>query len=332
MASQDAGRDILLLASAARLIRRMEGTWQDAALAAVEGMSADYADMYDGQYVLDTPPDELRQHWMRGLAGRVAAGDVEIASVQDGFGYCSWSEWDSRYFQKRMARIEGLHGANVGSATAVLRSLLQRLGDQGAEHISIRLPATSHAALNACIGSEFAFLHSKVLLRAAHAEGFTRHGALRPFRPEDSNSISGLMGRAMVNNRFAFDSALDSSFVPGVYEQWFSSIQTTSPDSIKVLDDSTRFGCICTRTHSLVLPSGTKHFGFVDLVVVDPGSQGQGAGQLLISEAVADLFSRGCVAVYANTSQHSVSSLLAFQRAGFSAYMTLLEFRKTRVA
>lgn len=178
-----------------------------------------------------------------------------------------------------------------------------------------KIPARETALANEFLKAGFRLVEVLKTYRKKPAEPVQLNASVRPSLPSDRPEIENIARRAFWSSRFHQDTNFSKDFGSRLKSAWVGNFfEGKRGDRLLVAQGN-------NTLHGFVLLLETKESTIVDLIAVDPFSQGKGYGQALLASA-----EKKERTIQAGTQEINRSSCRLYEKCGYSAIETELVF------
>ena len=219
---------------------------------------------------------------------------------------CSYLDWDSKFFNRRIARLE--------RSRLDHQVLAQALEWAQQNHIDCLyfLADASHSQ-TARLAQDHEFLPVDVRLtfgRPVPNEPNSRASQVRVAREEDLPALRAIAAKSHSDTRFYFDHHFDRARCDQLYETWIENSLRGFAQAVLVVErDTTPAGYVTLHKHDDEAQIG--------LIAVAPGHQGAGLGKLLVEQSLEWARQQGARKMRVVTQGRNVPAQRLYQRCGF---------------
>jgi len=239
---------------------------------------------------------------------------------------CQFLEWDSQFFQRRIARV------TVGRLTQDLAErIIGWCEVQEIDCLYLLAELSDETTIRIAEQDGFHLVDVRVTMaRQLDADITSRiripRGSIRPAVPDDIPALRAIARVSHGDSRFCFDSNFGAGRANLLFETWIDKSCRGYADAVLVADvEGHPFGYVTCK-----LQEGAE--GQVGLCGVTAEAQGQGFGQQLVLEALRWFAGRGIKRVTVVTQGRNSAAQRLYQRCGFMTESTKLWYHRWRQA
>jgi GNAT superfamily N-acetyltransferase len=234
---------------------------------------------------------------------------------------CRLVEWDSEFFDRRIARIEPAHLVAAG-----MRAVEEWCADQRIDCVHLLAGVDDQPACEMAQANGFRLVDVRVTLETM-AMALPREArridvpAVRPARADDVELLKAIARESHRDTRFYVDGKFDHHRCDQLYELWIARSCNGWADRVFVAEvDGSPVGYMTCHLHA--------RSGRIGLVAVRAASRGRGAGSALIDCARQWFQQEGADRVSVVTQARNAAGLRLYQRAGLTVRAIELWFHK----
>ncbi len=222
-------------------------------------------------------------------------------------------EWDSAFFERRIARIlpSALTPAQLADITAWCQ--------QQAIDCVYFLADAENAASNRLVEQNGFYLTDLRLIfeyrqpqAAITPSPALSDIAIRPFEPSDTDALVTIARRSYTDSRFYYDPCFPDRKADALYETWIRNSTDGSGFADEVLiaeRNGLLLGYISCKRHGTL--------GDIGLVGVTESARGAGVGTALVDASLSWFAQNGCDRVQVITQGRNIGAQRLYQRCGF---------------
>jgi dTDP-4-amino-4,6-dideoxy-D-galactose acyltransferase len=218
---------------------------------------------------------------------------------------CTLLEWDSAFFGRRIARVNGhtLTPARLAEVDAFCRT-------ERVEGLYFLASASDDETARLAERGGFALVDIRLTLeRALHAHDMS--AGVRTATPQDIPALQVIARRAFTDSRFYHDPVIAVEQADALYETWIARSLEGFADVVLVSEDQggvTGF-ITCRRLNA--------HSGDIGLVGVRRDSAGRGLGVALTEAALSWFRMQGLQRAQVVTQGRNIAAQRLYQKCGF---------------
>jgi dTDP-4-amino-4,6-dideoxy-D-galactose acyltransferase len=232
---------------------------------------------------------------------------------------CRRLDWDSDFFARRIARLEGSRLTPELAADALTWSKAQ-----GVDCLYFLADSDDPATVRVAEDHGFRQVDVRVTLRA-RLDGTTPgapHGVTRPFTPLDIPALRALARVSHRDSRFYADPNFPRPRCDDLYETWIDKSCRGYADAVLVAQaDGVAVGYVSCHL-------GEPTTGQIGLFAVDAAHRGRGLGRALVMAALGWFAARGVRDVTVVTQGRNVAAQRLYARGGFAPCAVQLWYHK----
>lgn len=219
---------------------------------------------------------------------------------------CSYLDWDSKFFHRRIGRLE--------RPRLDEQILAQALEWAQLNHIDcLYFLADANDPQTACLAQNNEFFAVDVRLtfgRQVPAEPGAKASGVRPAREDDLPALRAIAAKSHSDTRFYFDHHFDRSCCDQLYETWIENSLHGFAQAVLVVERETApVGYVTLHKRN-----GEAQIG---LIAVAPGHQGAGLGRLLVEQSLEWARQQAAGKMKVVTQGRNVPAQRLYQRCGF---------------
>lgn len=220
---------------------------------------------------------------------------------------CSYLDWDSEFFDRRIARI------NVNSLTR--QSLAQAIDwcrTNTIDCVYFLADATETESLRLAEAAQFSLVDIRMTYeRQVGSNDVRTDGLIRSCRAEDIPELQAIARTSHRDSRFYSDPNFDTQRCDALYETWIEKSCQGYADAVLVTEMDGR------AVAYLSCHAREQNLGEIGLFAVAAHARGQGRGPKMIAAALDWFDQRGETSVRVVTQGRNVSAQRLYQRCGF---------------
>jgi dTDP-4-amino-4,6-dideoxy-D-galactose acyltransferase len=215
-------------------------------------------------------------------------------------------EWDSGFFGKRIARVRD-HRLSDDLLAAVLKWCSAKRIDCLYFLAAAEDPRTVRLAER----NLFSFVDIRMTFERSLDGLPEQSSGIRPAQPDDIQQLKRITGQNFADSRFYHDLHFDRRRCDEFYSAWIERSCQGYADCVLLADlDGKIAGYVTCRL-------GPSQAGSIELIAVDPDSQGIGTGQRLLVSALHYFRSHGMISARVVTQGRNLKSQRLYQRCAF---------------
>ena len=216
-----------------------------------------------------------------------------------------WLEWDSAFWERRVARVLPPTPAR---STPLSSDLLH---DCDLAYLLVEAGETELIGSAEAQGFRVVDIRCEVALDAPGTSPTPPTTAIRPAADGELSDVAALAATSHLNTRFGSDSQLDRERVAHMYRLWIARDRERPGWALRVAARDGRVAGYVSHG-----PDGEGN-GTLGLIAVHPEMRGIGIGRELLSSAVAAEHAAGRPTMRVVTQGASSAALAMYQAAGF---------------
>lgn len=240
----------------------------------------------------------------------------------EGHGLCQYLDWDSDFFECRIARV---------TVNRISRETVERVmtwcDSHGIDCFYFLADADDEVTVKLADDNEFRLVDIRVTLErqldnVSVVDDRMIQGVVRPCTPDDVPALRAIARVSHHDSRFYYDSNFPASLCDALYETWIEKSCNGYADAVLVAELQGRpAGYI-----SCHLLDQTK--GCIGLFGIGTDSQGRGLGRKLINESLHWFSEQGMRKVEVVTQGRNCKAQRLYQRCGFLTKSVQLWYHK----
>ncbi len=231
---------------------------------------------------------------------------------------CTQLEWDSRFFGRRIARIE-----NDRLTEQSLQDALAWCQEQGIECLYFLCSPENDTSIVLAESANFHFVDVRVELNWKTQPSIEPPAsAIREFQATDLARLQKIASQAYTNTRFSYDNHFSPDRVAELYSEWLTgSCRNVSHKVFVAENKNGTVGFITCQFDG-------DELGRIGLLGISDEAQGKGYGQQLAQTAQHFFNQTGVREVRVVTQGRNIAAQRLYQSCGFRTYKIGLWYHK----
>lgn len=233
---------------------------------------------------------------------------------------CQLLEWDSRFFGRRIARVEKNHLDHHQ-----LEEVLLWCKEKGIECLYFLCSPNDDESVTLAESAGFHLVDVRVELNWKTQSVELSSNAIRPYEEKDLPELQQIASQVYTDTRFHFDKKFDADKASELYQEWITkSCQSQTVRVFVVAAESGVAGFVTCEFDNAV----TKQIGRIGLLGIKSEAQGKAYGRQLVRAAQDYFHSSGTVEVRVVTQGRNIAAQRLYQACDFRSYKLGLWYHK----
>lgn len=232
---------------------------------------------------------------------------------------CHFLEWDSQFFTRRIARVEGNH-----LSTENLERIFSWCRQEEIECLYFLCASDDASSVSLAESAGFHQVDVKVEFNWKAEE--IKHDPtpfIREYEENDLTTIQNIAGQVYTKTRFSLDRNFDQNRVAEFYKEWATENCRNKSHKVFVATyGSDILGFITCQNEN------TCTIGRIGLLALKESAQGKGYGQQLVQAAKHHFFLSNRTEVRVVTQARNISAQRIYQACGFRTFNVGLWYHK----
>lgn len=246
------------------------------------------------------------------LQGAVdSSGDAHPQETRTPVDFCQYLEWDSEFFQRRIARVIGNR-----LSQEMIDPILNWCESRNINCLYFLADSDDSTTIRLAEDNAFRFVDIRMTLER-RLEGSPPFGEkisqviIRPFIAQDVPTLRAIAKSSYRDSRFFFDPNFPPALASALYETWITKSCNGYADAVLVAEIQAQpvgyISCHISR----------EGIGQIGLAGVSPDWEGNGIGKALLNASLGWFAGRGATRVVVVTQGRNYRALRLYEAGGF---------------
>lgn len=232
---------------------------------------------------------------------------------------CRFLEWDSRFFNLRIARVEADRLTAKDAARVLSWSEREKI-----DGLYFLCPSDDDESVRQAEAAGFYLVDIRMeLFCRLFDHVYTPNASIRLFQESDLSELQLIAENAYTDSRFYYDRNFSRERASALYREWATKNCHGEADAVFIAQDQDQIGGFITCNFD-------QDVGRIGLVGVSPIARGHGVGHMLVNAALNYFRDRSVAEVRVVTQGRNISAQRLYQAHGFRTHSLSLWYHKWR--